>query len=60
MFRDIHVNMEQNNSFNEAMQICATHPQCIGCPLVDKPMNISGTTITCMNAQVFQKGNKKS
>lgn len=59
MFRDIHVNMEQNNSFNEAMQICAAHPQCIGCPLVDKSMNINGATITCMNAQVFQKGDKK-
>jgi hypothetical protein len=41
------------------MQICAANPQCIGCPLVDKSMNINGTTITCMNAQVFQKGNNK-
>jgi hypothetical protein len=59
MFRDIHINMEQNNSINEAMQICAAHPQCIGCPLVDKSMNINGGTITCVNAQLFQKGNNK-
>lgn len=43
----------------EFMKIYKEHPQCIGCPLVDKSMNINGATITCMNAQVFQKGSKK-
>lgn len=59
MFGNFQVNMEQNNGFNESMQICVAHPQCIRCPLVDKPMNINGVTITCMNAQVFQKKEKK-
>jgi hypothetical protein len=53
-------NVCELSSKDEAMQICVTNPQCIGCPLVDKSMNINGATITCMNAQVFnQKGDKK-
>lgn len=59
MFGGFQVNMEQNNGFNEVMQICATHPQCIGCPLIYKSMNINGVTVTCVNAQVFQKGSNK-
>ena len=60
MFGGFQVNMEQNNSLNEVIQICAAHPQCIGCPLVDKSMNINGATMTCINAQIFQKGKNKS
>ena len=60
MFSNFQVNMEQNNNFNEAMQICAAHTGCADCPLVDNPKNINGATMTCMNAQMFQKGDKKS
>ena len=59
MFGGFQVNIDDNNNINEAMQICASHPGCVDCPLVDKPMNINGATMTCMNAQIFQKGKKK-
>lgn len=48
-------NMGNQDAINEAMKICTNHYQCEGCPLVDKPMNIGGVTITCVNAQMFKK-----
>lgn len=59
MFGNFQVNMEGNQNMNEAMEICKNHPQCVDCPLADKPMNINGATMTCVNVQVFQKGSNK-
>lgn len=59
MFGNFQVNMESNNNMNEVMKICKEHPQCVGCPLIDKPKTINGATMTCVNAQMFQKGKNK-
>lgn len=60
MFSGFQANMENDQNIDEAMRICAAYPKCVDCPLLDKPMSINGTTTICMNAQIFQKGSKKS
>ena len=40
--------VDQTPVDDDVMKICRNHPECKGCPLKTKDMNIQGTTITCV------------
>lgn len=45
-----HININNIAGNQEIMKICATHPECIGCPLLNEDKQIGNSVVRCENA----------
>lgn len=54
-----HININGMNmaSSQEFMKICSEHPECIGCPLKDKDVQLQGGLTRCETGRM--KGDRK-
>ena len=54
-----HININGINMANsqEFMKICSEHPECIGCPLRDKDVQLKGRLTRCDTGRA--KGHRK-
>ena len=40
-------NVPKNNLFDKAIQMCKDHPACVGCELLEKPLEEDGIKVKC-------------